>query len=96
MLLLPALIGGAMAPPYNLGLMNGLLDVPPERHRPTYIAAYTAMSSFASFVAPVLSTVVIVPLIGLRSAIFFGAGMRLLGWLAVYLLVRKPAASHPE
>ena len=91
-LLIPAVVGGVMAPPLNIGLMNGLLDAAPELHRPTYIAVYTATANLSGFIGPLMCTSVMLPLFGIKMAIWIGGGMRLLGWLAVFALIKKPAA----
>ena len=90
--LLPAIIGGFFAPPYNLGLLNGLLDFAPQRNRSTYIAVYTAGSNLASFTAPIISTALIVPLVGIHQAFFLSALARLAGFVAVFVLVKMPNA----
>ena len=92
-LLIPAVIGGVMAPPLNIGLMNGLLDVAPELHRPTFIAVYTATANLSGFVGPILCTSLLLPVIGIKAAIWIGAGVRLLGWAAVFALVKKPGVN---
>ena len=89
-LLLASVIGGLMAPPYNLGLLNGLLDFAPGQHRPTYMAMYAATTSLAAFAGPIVGASLILPLVGIQAAIMAGAFARFLGFVAVYVLVRKP------
>jgi MFS family permease len=88
-LLAACIVGGLMSPPYNLGLVNGLLDFAPQQHRPTYMAMYSVATSLASFLGPIVGASLILPLAGIQAAIMVGTAARFLGFVAVYFLVRK-------
>lgn len=92
-LLAPAVVGGFMGPPYVIGLANTLLDLAPQHNRPTYMALYTAVTNMASFTAPIIATGVLLPLFGIKLGLFIGAAGRVAGWLAVLLLVKRPASA---
>mgnify|MGYP001131180076 CR=1 FL=1 len=81
-----------MGPPYVIGLANSLLDLAPEQNRPSYMAIYTAAMNLASFSAPIVATGLLLPLFGIKTSLFIGAAGRVAGWLAVVLLVKKPAS----
>lgn len=46
--------------------------------------------NLAAFTAPIIATGVLLPLFGITASIFIGAAARVVGWVAVLLLVRKP------
>lgn len=91
-LLIPAVMGGIFAPATNLAVFNGLFEVIPNTQRPTYISVHTAIMNLAAFLAPLVSTAILVPLLGIVGALLVGAAMRFIGGIVVYLMVRPPLA----
>ena len=88
-LLIPAVLGGIFMPPWSIGMYNGLFQVIPRTGQPTYISVHTAAMNLAAFTAPLLSTAIVVPLIGIGPALLVGAVLRAAGGIAMYLLLNK-------
>jgi MFS family permease len=96
-LLLVSAIAGIVAPAFNLGLFNGMLEVTPQAHRPTYVGLYNMLLNVPACIAPLLSTV-LAGWMGVRTALFLGGGLRVVGFVAFALLltgpVRRAGATH--
>lgn len=84
-LLIVAVIGGVVAPAFNLGLLSGLLEVAPPSRRATYLAVFNTLISVPAFAGPLLGTA-LSGWLGIRSALTAATLLRLVG-LAAYLRV---------
>ena len=91
-LLLVVIIAGIFNPAWTLGLFNGLLEVAPAERRATYVAVFNTLMNVPAFVAPILGTTIAGPL-GTRNALFVGAAVRLLGFIALAVLLSKTPIS---
>jgi len=87
-LVLPSIGGGIFNAAWNLALFNRLLEVSPGAHRPLFVATFTSLINLASFVAPLMGTMVAAPLLGIHGALLLGAGLRFAGALALWYLNR--------
>jgi MFS family permease len=92
-LLIPAIIGGILTPPWSLGLYNGLFEVIPAQQQPTYISVHTAAMNLAAFTAPLLSAAVLVPLIGIIPALIVGGVARMVGGVVMYAVLKRGDAA---
>lgn len=81
-ILFVSLVGGVVGAGFNLGLFNRMLELASDEHRPSFLAAYSALINVAVFVAPIIGTSLI-DRIGIVSALFLGGALRLLGFLAM-------------
>ena len=88
-LLIPAVIGGILSPPWGLGVFNGLFEVIPHTQQPTYISVHTAVMNLAAFTAPLLATMVLVPLIGIGPSLLVGAAARAFGGIVLFIVVGR-------
>jgi MFS family permease len=88
-LLLPAVIGGIFSPAWALGVFNGLYEVIPADEQATFISVNTAVLNLAAFAAPLISTVILVPLIGIGPSLLMCSAARALGALAMYIVTRS-------
>jgi MFS family permease len=86
-------LGGLVVPGMSIGLFNTMLELSPAANRPAYIAFYSAMINIPMFLAPILATSVAAPILGVRLALGMTTGLRLLAWLAIFVLVRQRATS---
>jgi len=84
-LLIVAVIGGVVSPAFNLGLLNGLLEVTPPSRRATYLAVFNTLISVTAFISPLLGTA-LTGWLGIRSALTAATFLRLVG-LVAYLRV---------
>lgn len=80
-IILVQILGGATTSGYGLTFFNRLLEVSPEQHRPSYIAAYYALVNLAMFASPLLSTSLSAA-VDIRVLLLAGAAMRFLGALS--------------
>lgn len=91
-LLLVSAVAGFVGPAFNLGLFNGLLEVAAAEQRATYVAIFNTLMNIAAFTAPLLGTA-LAGLVGTRTALFVGAGLRLVGFAVFSRLLRAPSIS---
>lgn len=89
-LLLAAIWGGLFGPGFNISLFNTLLENTPTDRRPIYVGIYTMLINLAAFLAPLLGTG-LAKTWGVRTVLIASGGVRLLGVLAMLLLVPRPA-----
>ena len=82
-------LGGVFSSGFALALFNRLLEVTPDEHRASYIAAYNTLINIAAFISPLLSTS-LTAVYGVHLILGVGAVMRLLGAL---LFWRRGAAT---
>ncbi|MBI3732118.1 MAG: MFS transporter [Chloroflexi bacterium] len=85
-LLLISVIGGAGGAMFGLASFNLLLEVSPAVRRPSFIATFNSAAFTAGFIAPFLGTELL-NFIDINQDLFFGGVLRLLGFLALILLV---------
>ena len=88
LLLIPETIGGICVPGMSLGLFNSMLEASPATDRPAYVAFYSAVVNIPVFVAPILATVVFVPLIGIPATMFFATATRIVSLGIMYALMK--------
>lgn len=88
-LLVPAIIGGLLSPPWGLGVFNGLFEVIPHTQQPTYISVHAAAMNLAAFIAPLLATMVLVPLMGIGPSLLVGAAARAFGGIVLFMVVGR-------
>jgi MFS family permease len=91
-ILLVSFLGGVFSSGFALAFFNGLLEVCPEQHRPSYIGAYNTLINIAAFVSPLISTSLIT-LLGIQAMLMLGAGLRLIGAILIWqqrVLAKKP------
>jgi len=82
-----SILGGLAWAGCNLALFNVMLNASPAGHRPTYIAFYTALMNITAFAGPLLGAEM-ADWIGIRPAFVVSGGVRLVGVLLFFLLVR--------
>jgi MFS family permease len=80
-IILVQILGGATTSGYGLAFFNRLLEVSPEQHRPSFIAAYHTLINIAMFASPLLSTSLSAS-VDIRALLLAGAAMRFLGALS--------------
>lgn len=91
-LLLVSIWGGAFGPGFNISVFNALLENTPAEHRPSYVGIHTTMVNVAAFLAPLLGSALAGDWTA-RTVLIAAGGVRLLGVLAMLLLVpRSPQA----
>lgn len=71
-------LGGVFSSGFGLTFFNRLLEVSPEKHRASHIAAYNTLVNIAAFIAPLISTALI-DVFGIHAILIVGAAMRLIG-----------------
>ena len=77
--LLPvSFLGGVFSSGFALALFNRLLEVSPERHRASHIAAYNTLINIAAFVSPLISTS-LTSVLSVSFVLMIGSILRLLG-----------------
>jgi MFS family permease len=81
-------LGGVFTSGFGLAFFNRLLEVSPEQHRASYIAAYNTLINVAAFVAPLVSTS-LTTVFSIQAMLIVGATMRLLGALLFWRLPPK-------
>lgn len=89
-LLLASIWGGLFVPGFNIALFNALLENTPTAHRPRYVGIYTTLINVAAFLAPLLGGA-LVETWGVRAILIASGGVRLLGVVALLLLVPRSA-----
>jgi len=79
-IILVSFIGGVFTSGFSLAFFNRLLEVTPELHRASYIAAYSTLINVTAFVGPLVSTSLLA-LFDIRALLLVGAALRLIGAL---------------
>ena len=87
-LLLVSIWGGLFGPGFNISLFNALLENTPADHRPSYVGIHTTLINVASFLAPLLGSA-LSEMWGVRTILIASGGVRLLGVLAMLVLVPR-------
>ncbi len=87
-LLLVSLWGGLFSPGFNISAFNALLENTPAAHRPSYIGIHTTLINVAAFLAPILGSA-LSETWGIRAVLIASGGVRLLGVIALLLLVPR-------
>lgn len=87
-LLLVAMWGGLFGPGFNISVFNALLENTPADHRPSYVGIHTTLVNVAAFLAPLLSSA-LAETWGVRAVLIASGSVRLLGVLAMWLLVPR-------
>lgn len=87
-LLLASVWGGLFGPGFNISVFNALLENTPADHRPSYIGIHTTLVNIAAFLAPLLGSV-LAETWGIRAILISSGGVRLLGVLAMLLLMPR-------
>jgi MFS family permease len=82
LLLLTQIWGGAIWPAAGVGSYNRVLEVCPVQNRATHLAAYNFVLNSGMLFGPLLASQV-TEFSNLTTAMFVGAGLRLIGWLAL-------------
>jgi MFS family permease len=85
MLLIPALIGGFMAPGMSVFLSNTLIHTSPDGQRPTFAAINTFSVQLTAFIGPLLGTF-LADIIGIQGALVLGALLLMVGAIAFWWL----------
>jgi MFS family permease len=75
--------GGVFSSGQALAFFNGLLEVCPEEHRATRIAAYNTLANIAAFISPLVSTALL-NIFAIEAMLMVGAAMRLFGALLIW------------
>ena len=94
-LLMVAAVAGIAGPAFSLGMLNGLLELAPESHRPTYVGLFNMLINVPACISPLLGTAV-AGWLGVRAALFVGAGLRVAAFLALSLMLGMPGARQPR
>lgn len=89
-IILVSFIGGVFSSGFGLTFFNRLLEVSPEQHRASYIAAYNTLINVTAFVGPIISTVLL-SFFTIHALLIVGATLRLLG---AFLFWRQYAHSR--
>lgn len=93
-LLFASVWGGLFGPGFNLAVFNALLENTPADHRPSYIGLHTTLINVAAFLAPLLGSA-LAETWGVRAVLIASGGVRLLGVVAMFLLVpRSPRTTR--
>jgi MFS family permease len=87
-LLLASVWGGLFGPGFNISMFNALLENTPADHRPSYVGIHTTLVNIAAFLAPLLGSV-LAETWGIRTILVSSGGVRLLGVLAMLLLMPR-------
>jgi len=85
-LLVVAAVGGVASPAFNLGLLNGLLEVAPASRRVTYLAVFNTLVHITGFVSPLLGTM-LTGRLGIRTVLVIASAVRVVGFLAYLRLL---------
>lgn len=80
-MLFVAVVGGVVSAGFSLCHFNRVLEMTPEDHRPSFLAAYNALINIPVFVAPMVGTA-LADSIGIANALLLGSLFRFLGALA--------------
>jgi len=94
-LLMVAAVAGIAGPAFSLGMLHGLLELAPESHRPTYVGLFNMLINVPACISPLLGTVV-AGWLGVRTALFVGAGLRVAAFLALSLMLGMPGTRQPR
>ncbi len=89
-LIIVAVVAGIVGPAFNLGMLNGLLELAPESHRATYVGLFNMLINIPACISPLLGAAV-AGWLGVRTALFVGAFLRVVGFLTVSLILRTPS-----
>jgi MFS family permease len=87
-LLLASVWGGLFGPGFNISVFNALLENTPADHRPSYVGIHTTLINVATFLAPLLGSA-LAETWGSRAILIASGGVRLLGVIAMLLLVPR-------
>jgi MFS-type transporter involved in bile tolerance (Atg22 family) len=90
-LIVVAVVAGIVGPAFSLGMLNSLLELAPESHRATYVGLFNMLINIPACISPLLGTAV-AGWLGVRTALFVGASLRVVGFLTVSLILRMPSA----
>ncbi|MCD6519881.1 MAG: MFS transporter [Anaerolineae bacterium] len=85
MLLIPAVVGGLIAPGMNIFLTDTLIRVSPEDQRPAFVAMNSFLANMTAFVSPMIGTL-LADLLGIRIALVIAAAVRFVGGLFFWRL----------
>ncbi len=77
-IILVSFLGGVFTSGFGLTFFNRLLEVTPEQHRASHIAAYNTMINITAFIGPIVSTTLLA-IFDIRALLLVGAAMRLFG-----------------
>ncbi|MBI5034053.1 MAG: MFS transporter [Chloroflexi bacterium] len=77
-LILVQFLGGVVSSGFGLTFFNRLLEVSPEKHRASHIAAYNTLVNIAAFIAPLISTA-LTDVFGIHAILIVGGVMRFIG-----------------
>ncbi len=91
LVIIAEIIAGLAVPGVSMGLFNSMLEVCPAERRPAYISFYSATVNIPIFLAPMIATSIVVPLVGVWWALFAATFIRLGAWLALFKLIRQRA-----
>lgn len=80
---------------YNLGAFNLLLASTPDNHRPQYVALYTTLVSVVGGIGPVIGGWMLDRL-DFGPSFTISAGVRALGLVLFFVLVREPEVADSE
>lgn len=97
-LLLTESFAGMVVPGMNLGLFNTLLEVCPIERRTTYIAVYSAAINVPTFIAPIVATALVAPLLGVQLTLALSTPLRLVTLAIMLVLLRhiRPFYAPPQ
>lgn len=92
-ILLVSFLGGVFSSGFGLTFFNRLLEVSPEQHRASYVAAYSTLINITAFVGPLISTSLL-SIFSINALLLVGAAMRFAGallfWRQQMVSVRQP------
>lgn len=88
-LIVPEAVSGLIVPAMSLGLFNLLLELSPSAKRPAYVAFFSAAVNVPMFLAPIIATSIVAPIIGVQAALGGTTFLRLIALGVVILLVRE-------
>ncbi len=94
-LLLASAWGGLFAPGFNIALFNALLENTPTEHRPSYIGIHATLINIAAFLAPLLGSA-LAGAWGVRAILIASGGVRLLGTVALLLLLPRSTQTNSK
>jgi len=91
-LLLVSVWGGLFSPGFSTSSFNALLENTPADHRPSFVGIHTTLVHVAAFLAPLLGSS-LAEAWGTRDILIASGGVRLLGVLAMLMLVPRSTAA---
>ena len=83
LILVVALLGGAISPGFAIVMFNGLLQVCPEENRATFIATFNMLVNVAVFASPIIATMLTATL-SVPILLMLAGALRLLGGLIIW------------